>query len=296
MSTQVNYKKLSHEIILRDKRSGVSAGTALKRKLAAAASMRTKSENGGDEGQSEDSERPNEEFFSTRVKNSTSSLRSFTNIGGYSGVAVVSSLTSSAANNACSYLIFFCPRTSITAHPIWVDGPLAAFTPLQNSAITLTGFIYMTKSSYDIRLCTLPGDPQSVNTNSGSETTSNSIQVHYDAPWVLRKVQLRQTVHFLVYHEESKTYAVVTSVSEPYSKLPTPEKEAPATSTDANAENKDPTAATTETQPAEPQKDENFVLPTKSQFCIQLYSPTNDWEPLPLGKFTLSKKSYRLFK
>lgn len=37
----------------------------------------------------------------------------------------------------------------------------------------------------------------------------------YDAPWPVRKVPLRCTPHFVTYHLESKTYCVVTSISEP---------------------------------------------------------------------------------
>ena len=41
----------------------------------------------------------------------------------------------------------------------------------------------------------------------------------YDAPWPVRKVPLRCTPHFISYHLESKTYTVVTSVSEPTTKV-----------------------------------------------------------------------------
>ena len=34
------------------------------------------------------------------------------------------------------------------------------------------------------------------------------------------------------------------------------------------------------------EKDENFILPVKKQFYIQLYA-SSCWEPLPLGKYTL---------
>ncbi len=133
------------------------------------------------------------DFFNTRTKQ-TSCLRPFANIAGYSGFAVI--------NSACSYLVFFCLRSGLTAHPLWLDGALTSFTPLQNSQITMSGFVYMNKS-FDFHLCTLPTADQ-----------SGKLAVHYDSSWVLRKVQLRQSVHYLVYHEESKCYAVVTSVNE----------------------------------------------------------------------------------
>jgi hypothetical protein len=41
----------------------------------------------------------------------------------------------------------------------------------------------------------------------------------YDAPWPVRKVPLRCTPHFIAYHLESKTYTVVTSVTEPTTKV-----------------------------------------------------------------------------
>ena len=41
----------------------------------------------------------------------------------------------------------------------------------------------------------------------------------YDAPWPVRKVPLRCTPHFVAYHLESKTYAVVTSTSETTDKV-----------------------------------------------------------------------------
>jgi cleavage and polyadenylation specificity factor subunit 1 len=133
------------------------------------------------------------DFFNTRTKQ-TSSLRPFSNIAGYSGFAII--------NPSCSYLVFFCLRSGLTAHPLWLDGALASFTPLQNSQITMSGFVYMNKS-FDIRISTLP-----------TADESGKLAVHYDSSWVLRKVQLRQSVHFLVFHEESKCYAVVTSVNE----------------------------------------------------------------------------------
>ena len=36
------------------------------------------------------------------------------------------------------------------------------------------------------------------------------------------------------------------------------------------------------------QRDENFVLPQREQFSMQLYT-SSTWEPLPLGKFVLSE-------
>ena len=175
----------------------------------------------------------------------TQTLRSFNNIAGLGGFFVT---------GAHAYMVFICPRSGVTPHPLWIDGTVNTFVPLKNASITMSGFIYL-NNSFDIRICTLPVE-------------DGKLQVYYDSPWVLRKVQLRQTVHFLCYHEESKTYAVVTSISEPTNKLML-----------LGGEDK---------ELEEFEKDENFMLPMKKQFYIQLYA-ASCWEPLPLGKHTLAE-------
>jgi cleavage and polyadenylation specificity factor subunit 1 len=101
-----------------------------------------------------------------------------------------------------------------------------------------------------------------------TEDTQGKQQIHYDSHWILKKIQLRQTVHFICYHEESKTFAVVTSTSEPTNKL-----------MQLGGEDKELEMF---------ERDENFILPHKSQFYLQLYTP-NTWEQLPLGKYTLAE-------
>ena len=142
----------------------------------------------------------------------------------------------------------------ITTHPFWLDEVVASFTPLKNASITLSGYVYM-NAAFDIRICSLPVE-------------DGKVQIYYDAPWILKKIQLRQTVHFLCYHDESKTYAVASSVSEPTNKL-----------MQLGGEDKEVEAF---------DKDDEFVLPNKMQFYIQLYTPSS-WEPLPLGKYTLAE-------
>jgi cleavage and polyadenylation specificity factor subunit 1 len=136
-----------------------------------------------------------QEFHTVRTKH-TPALRAFTNITGFDGFFTL---------GPNSYLTFICPRSGLTPHPLWIDGPINSFVPLKNASITMSGFIYLNKN-FDIRIATLPAE-------------DGKLQIYYDSPWVLRKCQLRQTVHFLCYHEESKTYAVVTSVAEPTNKL-----------------------------------------------------------------------------
>jgi cleavage and polyadenylation specificity factor subunit 1 len=177
----------------------------------------------------------------------TPCFRSFSNIAGYNGFFV------SGLN---SYLCFMCPRSGLVAHPLWIDGSILSFTPFTNASITLSGFIYMNKS-FNIRICNLP-----------TEDTQGKQQIHYDSNWILKKIQLRQTVHFICYHEESKTFAVVTSTSEPTNKL-----------MQLGGEDKEMETF---------ERDENFILPHKSQFYLQLYTP-NTWEQLPLGKYTMAE-------
>lgn len=38
--------------------------------------------------------------------------------------------------------------------------------------------------------------------------------LYYDAPWPIKKVPLKCTAHFIIYHIESKTYVVALSNSE----------------------------------------------------------------------------------
>ncbi len=88
----------------------------------------------------------------------------------------------------------------------------------------------------------------------------------YDAPWPVRKVPLRCTPHFITYHLESKTYCVVTSVSETTDKV-----------WKFNGDDKE---LVTE------ERDERFPWPTKDTFSVQLFSPVS-WEPIAGTKMQL---------
>ena len=76
----------------------------------------------------------------------------------------------------------------------------------------------------------------------------------------LGKVPLRSTPHFVAYHLESKTYAVVTSTSETTEKV-----------WKFNGDDKE---LVTE------ERDERFPWPTVDAFQLQLYSPIS-WEAIP---------------
>ena len=236
---QVNFKRVSHEIVIRDRK---------RRK------MQTKKNLNADSLNAEDAN------FTKRTR-LIPTLAKFSSIAGFGGFCIT---------GFHPYLVFFCPRSGLTAHPMWIDGAIEAFVPLKNASITLSGFVYVKEvdeddlvhtgvqsRNFDIRICTLP-----------VEDANGKLQIYYDSPWVLKKIQMRQTIHFLCYHEESKTYAVVSSVTEPTNKLVL-----------LGGEDKDHEVH---------ERDENFILPNKSQFFIQLYTP-NGWEVLPLGKYTLSE-------
>lgn len=224
----INLKRVNHEIVIRDKK---------KRKFQ---SRKSTFEMGASDAPMD------QEFFGKRTKH-TQLLRRFESVASYAGFFIA---------GTHPYLVFFCPRAGLVSHPLWLDQSVLSFVPLRNTSITLAGFVYVNRT-FDIRICTLP-----------AEDSNGKLQIYYDSPWVLKKVQIRQTVHFLCYHEESKTYAVVTSVSEPSNKI-----------VQLGGEDKETEAF---------EKEEGFILPNKSQFFIQLYTP-NGWEMLPLGKYTLAE-------
>lgn len=226
-SSQLNFKRVDHDAIIRDKKKRKAQG----RKNLNETNVASFSADA--------------EFLTNRTSN-TQFFRAFSNIAGFNGFFITGSHP---------YMVFLCPRSGVTPHPLWVDNTINSFVPLNNPAITQTGFIYLNKN-FDIRICTLPIDDY-----------NGKLQIYYDSPWILRKVQLRQTVHFICYHEESKTYAVVTSTCEPTNRL-----------MQLGGEDKEYETF---------ERDENFIMPTKSLFTIQLYA-SNIWEPLPLGRFALA--------
>ena len=77
---------------------------------------------------------------------------------------------------------------------------------------------------------------------------------------------LRCTPHFVAYHLESKTYAVVTSSSETTTKV-----------WKFNGDDK---------ELVEEERDERFPWPTVDSFSVQLYSPMK-WEAIPGTKIEL---------
>ena len=224
------FKRVTHDILIRDRR---------RRKLQ----MKNKLFNLNQPQSSSSSSTSNNE---QRTKHAPL-IRQFNNIAGYNGCFI---------NGLHPYFLFQCTRSGLTTHPLWFDGPINSFVPLKNSSITLSGFIYLNKKN-DIRICTLPVDD-----------FNGKCPIYYDSQWILRKIQLRQSVHSIIYHEESKTYTCITSVSESTNQL-----------MQLGGEDKE-----VELYP----RDENFILPHREQFSMQLYTSSN-WEPLPLCKFVMSE-------
>ncbi|XP_070574061.1 cleavage and polyadenylation specificity factor subunit 1-like [Ptychodera flava] len=164
-------------------------------------------------------------------------LRYFEDVSGYSGVFVC---------GPYPHWLFMTARGILRAHPMYIDGSVICFAPFHNVNCP-KGFLYFNKHG-ELRICVLP------------------THLSYDAHWPVRKVPLRCTPHFISYHIESKTYAVVTSVAEPCNrvcKMTGDEKEF-----------------------EEVERGERFIFPTIERFSLQLFSPLS-WEAIPQTKIEM---------
>lgn len=158
-------------------------------------------------------------------------FRYFEDISGYSGVFVC---------GPYPHWLFMTQRGSLRIHPMGIDGAITCFAAFHNVNCP-KGFLYFNKQG-ELRISVLP------------------THLTYDAPWPIRKVPLRCTPHFIQYHSDSKTYAVVMHVPDIGNKLPK--------------------VASEEREYEVFEKDERFVYPTAQKFSCQLYSPTS-WEVVP---------------
>ncbi|CAC5370760.1 CPSF1 [Mytilus coruscus] len=175
----------------------------------------------------EDEGLPDETIRQQRVAR----LRYFEDVAGYSGVFVC---------GPYPHWIFMTTRGSLRIHPMIIDGPITCFSSFHNVNCP-KGFFYFNKLG-ELRITVLP------------------THLTYDAPWAVRKIPLRCTPHFVAYHPDSKTYAVVTSTPENCNKLP---------------------KTTTEERDWDTlEKDERFIYPQLNTYALQLYSPTS-WEVVP---------------
>ncbi|KAJ7381472.1 Cleavage and polyadenylation specificity factor subunit 1 [Desmophyllum pertusum] len=165
------------------------------------------------------------------TKPKVASLRVFHDVSSYSGVFVCGSYP---------HWLFVTSRGALRAHPMNIDGAVTCFAPFHNVNCP-KGFLYFNKKG-ELRISVLP------------------THLSYDAPWPVRKVPLRCTPHFVTYNRESKTYAVVTSLSEQTKmvvKLNTEDHE-----------------------PEDIDRDARFVYPIIDRFSLQLISPVS-WEIIP---------------
>lgn len=168
---------------------------------------------------------------------SRNQLRYFSDVAGYEGVFIC---------GPYPHWLLLTGRGELRTHPMGIDASVPCFAAFHNVNCP-QGFIYFNRKG-ELRICVLP------------------THLSYDAPWPVRKVPLRCTPHFVAYHLESKTYAVVTSTSETTNKV-----------WKFNGDDKE---LVTE------DRDDRFPWPAVDTFHIQLFSPLS-WEAIPGTKVQL---------
>ncbi|KAJ8403064.1 hypothetical protein AAFF_G00359800 [Aldrovandia affinis] len=166
-------------------------------------------------------------------------FRYFEDISGYSGVFIC---------GPSPHWMLVTPRGAMRLHPMTIDGPIESFSPFHNINCP-KGFLYFNKQG-ELRISVLP------------------TYLSYDAPWPVRKIPLRCTVHYVTYHVESKVYAVCTSVKEPCTRIPR------MTGEEKEFETID--------------RDERYINPQQEKFSIQLISPVS-WEAIPNTRIDLEE-------
>ncbi|XP_056274732.1 cleavage and polyadenylation specificity factor subunit 1 [Pseudoliparis swirei] len=166
-------------------------------------------------------------------------FRYFEDISGYSGVFIC---------GPSPHWMLVTSRGAIRLHPMTIDGSIESFAPFHNINCP-KGFLYFNKQG-ELRISVLP------------------TYLSYDAPWPVRKIPLRCTVHFVSYHVESKVYAVCTSVKETCTRIPR------MTGEEKEFETID--------------RDDRYINPQQERFSIQLISPVS-WEAIPNTRFDLDE-------
>ncbi|MCJ8745996.1 hypothetical protein PDJAM_G00136680 [Pangasius djambal] len=182
-------------------------------------------------------EAPGEE--SAGVKGHVARFRYYKDISGYSGVFIC---------GPSPHWMFVTSRGAMRLHPMTIDGPIESFSPFHNVNCP-KGFLYFNKQG-ELRISVLP------------------TYLSYDAPWPVRKIPLRCTVHYVNYHVESKVYAVCTSIKEPCTRIPR------MTGEEKEYEVID--------------RDERYINPQQEKFSIQLISPVS-WEAIPNTRIDLEE-------
>ncbi|KAK2887249.1 hypothetical protein QQF64_013731 [Cirrhinus molitorella] len=173
------------------------------------------------------------------VKGRVARFRYFQDISGYSGVFIC---------GPSPHWMLVTSRGAMRLHPMTIDGAIESFSPFHNINCP-KGFLYFNKQG-ELRISVLP------------------TYLSYDAPWPVRKIPLRCTVHYVSYHVESKVYAVCTSVKEQCTRIPRMTGE--------------------EKEYETIERDERYIHPQQEKFSIQLISPVS-WEAIPNTRVDLEE-------
>ncbi|XP_028673862.1 cleavage and polyadenylation specificity factor subunit 1 [Erpetoichthys calabaricus] len=173
------------------------------------------------------------------VRSRVARFRYFEDISGYAGVFIC---------GPSPHWLLVTSRGALRLHPMTIDGPIESFSPFHNINCP-KGFLYFNKQG-ELRISVLP------------------TYLSYDAPWPVRKIPLRCTVHYVSYHVESKVYAVCTSVHEICTRIPR-----------MTGEEKEFEVI---------EKDERYISPLQERFSIQLISPIS-WETIPNTRIELEE-------
>ncbi|XP_077446808.1 cleavage and polyadenylation specificity factor subunit 1 [Stigmatopora argus] len=175
----------------------------------------------------------------TVVKSRIARFRYFEDISGYTGVFIC---------GPSPHWMLVTSRGALRLHPMSIDGTIESFSPFHNINCP-KGFLYFNKQG-ELRISVLP------------------TYLSYDAPWPVRKIPLRCTVHYVSYHVETKVYAVCTSVKEPCTRIPR-----------MTGEEKEFEII---------EGDERCINPQQERFSIQLISPVT-WETIPNTRVDLEE-------
>ncbi|CAL8295435.1 unnamed protein product [Merluccius merluccius] len=173
------------------------------------------------------------------IKSRVARFRYFEDISGYSGVFIC---------GPSPHWMLVTSRGALRLHPMTIDGSVESFSPFHNINCP-KGFLYFNKQG-ELRISVLP------------------TYLSYDAPWPVRKIPLRCTVHYVSYHVESKVYAVCTSVKELCTRIPR------MTGEEKEFETID--------------RDDRYINPQQEKFSIQLISPVS-WETIPNTRIDLEE-------
>lgn len=158
-------------------------------------------------------------------------LRPFTNICGYSGVFLCGPFP-------CWFIMT--ARGELRIHSMEIDGAVTSFAMFDNVNCP-NGFLYF-----------------NINEELRFSVLSNTLEI--DFQWPFKTVPIHQTVHYVNYHLESKTFAIVTSIEEDIYRL-----------VRVGGEEKDYDLI---------ERDSRYIPCKMEKFQLQLVSPVS-WELIP---------------